>query len=74
MVIYNLDILGVTVRPPEADTPLVVDPNAMLISTFTFQQFKPVIRWSPEIGEDYSSMYLNQLAQCRSLDLEGQLL
>lgn len=30
MVIYDLHVIGVTVPPHKADSPLVVDPDAML--------------------------------------------
>jgi len=30
MIVHDLDVVGLTVFPPEADPPLVVDANAVL--------------------------------------------
>ena len=40
MIIDDLDIECVTVTPPEADPPLLVDPNAVLALPITLQSLK----------------------------------
>lgn len=42
MVVHNLDVVGLAVMPPEADAPLVVNPNAVLPDAATLQSFEPV--------------------------------
>jgi hypothetical protein len=42
MVIYDLDILSISLGPSEADTPLVVDANAHLPCSIPFQGFKSI--------------------------------
>jgi hypothetical protein len=42
MVIYDLDILSISLGPSEADTPLVVEANAYLPCPIPFQGFKSI--------------------------------
>ena len=42
MIVRNLDIIGVALRPSKADTPLIVDPNAHLPCAVTFQSFESI--------------------------------
>jgi hypothetical protein len=49
LVIHDLDIVGVAAPPPEADSPLVVDPDAVLARTITSQVFQAVPWWKAQI-------------------------
>ena len=51
MIIDNLDIrwTGSAFRPFEANPPLIVDADAVLASSVSFQRFKPVARQNGEI-------------------------
>lgn len=42
MVISDFDFVGVTADPTEAQTPLVIDTNAVLTGTLAFERFEPV--------------------------------
>jgi hypothetical protein len=42
VIIDNLDLESVSVLPPEADPPLVVDSDAVLTRTIASQGFQPV--------------------------------
>lgn len=42
MIVHNFDIIGVPIMPPEADTPPVVDANAMLPDAIAPQSLEPV--------------------------------
>ena len=44
VIVHDLDVIGVTVAPPEADPPLLVDPNAELAGAITNQRLEPVAR------------------------------
>jgi hypothetical protein len=44
VIVYDLDIVSVSIPPTEADTPLVVDPNAVL-SFPVSSQFLKAISW-----------------------------
>jgi hypothetical protein len=49
VVINNLDIFRVPVTPSETDTPLIVDPDAVLAGAVTCQSLKPITRREPQV-------------------------
>ncbi len=44
MIVNNLDIPNVTIRPPEANAPLSVDADRVLSFAITFQRLKTITR------------------------------
>jgi hypothetical protein len=42
MIVEDLHVVGVAVFPPENDTPLVIDANAVKVFPVAFKQFEPV--------------------------------
>jgi hypothetical protein len=51
MIIDNFNELGAAIAPLETDTPLIVDPDAVLTATIALQRFQPMpeaqfIRWN----------------------------
>lgn len=42
MVIDDLDVIGVAVAPHKADSPLVIDPDAVLTLSVAVQGLQPV--------------------------------
>ena len=46
VVIDYFNIVGIAFMPPEADSPLVIDPDAMLPLPISFQLLKTVSRWN----------------------------
>lgn len=42
MVISDFDFVGVAADPTEAQTPLVIDTDAVLTGTLAFERFEPV--------------------------------
>lgn len=51
VVIGNFDFVGVAADPTEAQTPLVIDTDAVLTGTLAFERFKPVAGRDAEIFE-----------------------
>ncbi len=51
VVIRDFHIVSVPVAPFEADSILIVDPDAVLIGAITFQAFQSIARQSGEIGQ-----------------------
>jgi hypothetical protein len=49
MVINNLHLERMPIMPFEADSPLIVNPNAPLPSSITGQPFKSIRWWDPQI-------------------------
>lgn len=55
--------------PDEADTPLVVDPDAVLTSTCSTQRLQSIFRWSAQIIKPFSSVDWKELPQRNPLEL-----
>ena len=51
MVVHNLNFKGIGVNPAEADSPLVVDPNAALPLPITCQGLQTIAWNGSQIGE-----------------------
>ena len=51
MVVCDLDLMRVALPPHEAQTPLVIDANAMLTRSVVFERFQPVARRRPQIQQ-----------------------
>lgn len=49
MIVGNLDVFGAGLRPPEYNTPLIVDADRVFSSQVALQGFQPVARWKSEI-------------------------
>jgi hypothetical protein len=54
-VVDDLDLVGVTVVPAEADAPLVVDADAVLAVAITLERFEPVAGLFAGPGSDRSA-------------------
>ena len=63
MVVNDLNPFWTSVAPPEADTPLIIDSNAVLPRTITAQTLESVTRRNPEVFQTARSVNLTQLAQ-----------
>ena len=66
MVIHNFNIVSVAVNPFEADTPLVIDPDAILTFTVPAQSFKPVAWRRKQVLKRFGSMEIIKFAPCWS--------
>jgi hypothetical protein len=62
MVIGNLNLEGIAITPYEADTVLVVDPDAMLSCTVTLERFQSIAGENRQIREQKSGMDLHELS------------
>jgi hypothetical protein len=54
VVIDDFHLVGTVIPPDEADTPLVVDPNAVLALTVTAQGLQAVTAQGGEVPQGYS--------------------
>ena len=62
MIARHFDVVGIALLPAEADAPLIIDANAMLVSAISRQSFQPIGRWNPQIVQALSDIELHQLA------------
>src|SRR5688500_6379247 len=51
VIVGDLDVVGIALAPDEADTPLIVDPNAVLPAAIALQSLHAVARRHAQIGE-----------------------
>jgi hypothetical protein len=69
VVVHDLDVVGAVRRPPEADPPLVVDPDAVLPVAVTPQRFEAVARRDAQGRQYGGGVDLQQLASRDPLDV-----
>lgn len=60
VIINNLDIKSVTILPLEANSPLIVDPNAVLSRPVSAQSFQSVGRWYQQVLKCFGAMEIKE--------------
>ena len=61
VIVGDLDVVGVTVAPDEADPPLIIDPDAVLPTAVSAQRFQTISRRHAQRLESGRRVELNQL-------------
>jgi len=61
VVIDDFHIFCTCIRPTKADTPLIVDTNAVLTGTITLECFKVIAGWHPQIIKLTGDLDLSKL-------------
>jgi len=69
MVVHNFNAVSVSAAPHEADTPLVVDPYAVLPVPVTAERLQPICGWSSQIFEFGGSLNHSQFSASHNLDI-----
>jgi hypothetical protein len=72
MVINNFNGECIVVFPDEADTPLVINTDAVLPGPVAFQGFQAISGRHSHIIQSFSAVELHQFAKCGALDICGQ--
>jgi len=62
VVIDDLDVCWAVICPDKADTPLVIDANAVLSSSVSFESFQPVTRRGSQKAKRVGAIEQLQLA------------
>ncbi len=62
MVIHNFDIAHIAIFPSEANSPLIIDANAVLPLPVAFQRFKLIAGRLPEILKGSGTVQIEQFA------------
>jgi hypothetical protein len=62
MIVVDLYFEGIPITPKEADTVLIVDPDAMLSVAFTFEGFQSISRENRKIRENTSGVNLYEFS------------
>jgi len=74
MIIDDLDLICIAVTPLEADSPLVVDANAVLAGAIPYQLLEVVPWRNAKVFQCLGSVQKQQFPQSGSLEKAGQLL
>ena len=72
MIINNLNVICITFVPLEADTPLLIDPDAMLSNAIPLQRFKSVSRRNSQIVDILSIVNHPELPARNALNVLWQ--
>jgi len=67
MVVCNLDIVSISITPSEANSPLLVNPNAVLALAITREFFEAVTRWNAKIVESFCGVQDGQFIPCGAM-------
>src|SRR5512136_1366392 len=68
VVVDDLDFVGITVPPGEADSPRVVDPDAVLSFAFPHEAFQPITGWHSKVLEGLRGVEHHELPQRHALE------
>jgi len=69
VVTHYLDVFRTCRRPAEADTPLIIDANAVLAGSIAFQRFQSVARWDPQIIQAPCDLQLSEFSSSNRSDV-----
>jgi hypothetical protein len=69
VVVDDLDIERITVLPPEAEAPLIVDANAVLSGAIPFELLQPIAGGNAKVLEPLSRVDQAKLSQHKPLEL-----
>jgi hypothetical protein len=72
MIIDDLNTLCMPISPEKANSPLVIDANAMLPLAIPFERLKPIRRRQPEIFQPDCCVNRVQLHKCPLLNLSRE--
>ncbi len=69
MVVNNLYIFRTFRSPHEANTPLLINANAVLPLAISFQGFKFIAWWYAQVFQNRGPIKLLQFSKCRALKI-----
>jgi hypothetical protein len=70
MVVDNLNVVGVTLSPPETDPPLLVDSDAVLSQAASAQRLDVVAGRNPKILKRLRAIQHEKLAESSALKIQ----
>src|ERR1700686_138133 len=72
VIVRDFDIEGISVIPPEADAPLIVDADRVLPGTVCFERLEAVGRWNPKVAKALCIVQQAQFPQRTALNFRRQ--
>lgn len=72
VIVDDLDVEAVSGTPEKANSPLIVDANAVLSRTFAFQCFEAVARRNVEVVKGFGGVQNDKLSKNDPLEVRGE--
>jgi len=72
VVVRHFYVEGIASSPSEADSPLLIDPNAVLACPVSLQALQPIARWHPQVIDPFSRIQQEQLPVSAALHVWWQ--
>lgn len=69
MIITDFHFIGVSTRPKEADSPLVIYADTVLTLPISFQSLQPVAGKYPQILKTFCRIYVAQFSESYGLNI-----
>ena len=73
MIVGDFHVNGITIFPAETNSPLIVDPDAVLALPIPGQLFEAIPRWHSKVGQRVSGIKNEELLQCWAVDILREL-
>jgi len=73
VVVADLDVIRVSVFPAEANSPLIVDSDAVLARAVSRESFQSIPRWHPKVVQPFNGVQEQQLSVRPSLHVRSEL-
>jgi hypothetical protein len=68
VIVHNLNIVGLAVTPNEADSPLIVDPDAVLTRSTPFQCLQTITGRDAKVFKTAGCVKIQEPAACYTLN------
>jgi hypothetical protein len=68
VVVYDLNLVGISIPPNEAETPLLVDSHAVFSLSVPVQCFQAIPRWRCKISQFGGTIQLPEFSACDLLN------
>jgi len=68
VIVHDFNVVSVAVSPHETETPLIVDPNAVLPRSVAMQCFQAIAGRSCQVAQFGGAIQLPKLSPCDPLD------
>jgi len=68
VIVYDLDLVRVPIAPNETETPLIVDPHAILSLSVAVQRFQAISRGRGQVSQFGGAVQLPKLSARDALD------
>jgi hypothetical protein len=73
VIVHNLNIPRIVIGPPEADAPLVINPDTHLPDALPLKGLQSIFRWITQILQRCRNIQLAQLAQGSFVNIARKL-